>query len=357
MEGSVVHHDSTDPSNKRKRSSPETSTDIVVNDDIFRNGETGAERIDDPDKISLVKKKSKCSDQSCQSHTPRNNSEENSNNTALNSNGKEKICASLDVVDQNRLVHNPLDAENNLVYHTIGAPASPLKKKLIILDINGLLADIVYRPPQEYEPDAFIAGRAVFKRPFCSEFLKFCFERFEVGVWSSRTKRNVDRLADYLLGEFKSKLLFCWDQSQCTVTGFSTLDNNQKSMIFKELRKIWEKEEPNLTWETGYFNKSNTLLLDDTPYKALLNPPHTAVFPYSYKFEDTNDNLLTEGGDLRVYLEGFFKAEDGQKYVEQHPFGQIAITEQNASWPYYHQIVSYFSNMYNKSHPMVSYGH
>jgi hypothetical protein len=26
---------------------------------------------------------------------------------------------------------------------------------------------------------------AVFKRPFSEEFMKFCLERFEVGLWSS----------------------------------------------------------------------------------------------------------------------------------------------------------------------------
>lgn len=26
---------------------------------------------------------------------------------------------------------------------------------------------------------------AVFKRPFVEDFMKFCFERFEVGIWSS----------------------------------------------------------------------------------------------------------------------------------------------------------------------------
>jgi hypothetical protein len=397
-----VKTDSIEPCKKRKWSVPETNSGVVVNKETCNNVseesstlesplngtfETAVERTDDLDKTSLVKKKIKCSDQNCENPTPEDgdsinhkgeegtlnvsnqttgvstsgqldarSSEEKDvvsdlsemKNTAVTINGKENILVSLDV-GQTRHVNKPLDVAKNFLSQTlcslpIGAPVSPLKKKLIILDINGLLADIVYRPPMEYVPDEFIAGRAVFKRPFCSDFLKFCFERFEVGVWSSRTKRNVDRLVDYLLGDFTSKLLFCWDQSQCTVTGFSTLENKNKSMIFKELRKIWEKQEPNLTWETGYYNKSNTLLLDDTPYKALLNPPHTAVFPYSYKFKDKNDNLLAEGGDLWVYLERFYMAEDVHKYVEQHPFGQIAITEQSASWPYYHQIVSYMSN-------------
>lgn len=62
------------------------------------------------------------------------------------------------------------------------------------------------------------------------------------------------------------------DQSHCTATGFNTLENRSKPLVFKELRKLWEKLEPDLPFERGYYDETNTLLLDDTPYKALRNP-------------------------------------------------------------------------------------
>lgn len=43
-------------------------------------------------------------------------------------------------------------------------------------------------------------------------------------------------------------------------------------MVFKELRRLWEKRDPNLPWKKGDYDESNTLLVDDSPYKALLNP-------------------------------------------------------------------------------------
>ncbi|GMH15128.1 hypothetical protein Nepgr_016969 [Nepenthes gracilis] len=179
------------------------------------------------------------------------------------------------------------------------SPQKPLtacsRKKLLILDINGLLADIVYPPPKGYKADIKIAGRAVFKRPSCSDFLNFCFKRFDVGVWSSRSKRIVERVVHFLMGDVKHKLVFCWDLSHCTESNFRTLENRHKKLVFKELRKIWEKYDPNLPWEKGDFDESNTLLLDDSPYKALLNPPHTAVFPYSYDFKDHDDDSIGSG--------------------------------------------------------------
>lgn len=51
-----------------------------------------------------------------------------------------------------------------------------------------------------------------------------------------------------------------------------TLENKDKPLVLKELRKVWKKLEPDLPFEKGEYNESNTLLLDDSPYKALRNP-------------------------------------------------------------------------------------
>ncbi|XP_026385305.1 uncharacterized protein LOC113280912 [Papaver somniferum] len=224
-------------------------------------------------------------------------------------------------------------------------PSSPVRtsfsctrKKLLVLDLNGILVDIVSNVPDGYKADMFIARKALFKRPFCDDFLKFLFQNFNVGVWSSRTKRNVDSVVDFVMGDMKKNLLFCWDQYHCTDTGYSTLENRQKLLVLKELKKLWNKHDRSLPWEKGAYDESNTILLDDSPYKALRNPPHTAIFP-PYRFEDAGDKSLGPGGDLRVYLEGLLKAEDVQNYVEQHRFGQRAITDKNPSWGFYLRII------------------
>ncbi|KAL0357349.1 UNVERIFIED_CONTAM: hypothetical protein Scaly_1420600 [Sesamum calycinum] len=212
-------------------------------------------------------------------------------------------------------------------------------KKLLVLDVNGLLVDISSYVPYDPDPDDIILKKAVFKRPYCDDFLKFCFERFNVGVWSSRTKRNMEPILEFLLGNDKCKLLFCWDQSHCTDTGFTTIEKRHKPLLLKKLKKLWDKCDPDLPWERGVYNESNTLLLDDTPYKALSNPQYTAVFPYSYRFTDVRDNSLGPGGDLRVYLEGLAMAENVPEYVKQNPFGQRPITEKNLSWGYYLKVI------------------
>ncbi|CAN8265874.1 unnamed protein product [Cochlearia groenlandica] len=212
------------------------------------------------------------------------------------------------------------------------------KKKLIVLDLNGLLADIVSLPV-EYKADINIGRRAIFKRPFCEDFLKFCFDKFDVGIWSSRKQNNVERITDFLLGDMKNKLLFCWDMSYCATTTVGSLENRHKFVVFKDLNKLWEKHEPKLPWKLGAYNETNTVLLDDSPYKALLNPPYTAIFPHSYNHQNKTDTSLSESGDLRLHLEKLVEAENVQEFIKKNPFGQEAITEASESWEFYRQAI------------------
>ncbi|KAJ8514031.1 hypothetical protein OPV22_004465 [Ensete ventricosum] len=86
-----------------------------------------------------------------------------------------------------------------------------------------------------------------------------------------------------------------------------------KPLILKELKKLWNKEDHNLPWEKGEYSPSNTLLVDDSPYKAICNP-------------------VRPGGNLRVYLEGLAVCHDVQLYVQDHPFDQKAIADKFFSY-------------------------
>ncbi|XP_076931115.1 uncharacterized protein LOC143596144 isoform X2 [Bidens hawaiensis] len=213
------------------------------------------------------------------------------------------------------------------------------EKKLIILDVNGLLADIVFDLPDDIIADKYITRRAIFKRPYVDEFLSFCFERFHVGIWSSRFMRNLVPVVNFLLGDLKKQLLFLWDGCNCTDSGVGTLDVQYKNIVVKDLRKIWDEDGPNNKWVKGTFTESNTLLVDDSPYKGLLNPKYTGIFPASYSYMHSDDNLLGPKGELRTYLEGLVAADDVRTYVAQHPFGQGAIDEQSPQWEFYSSVL------------------
>lgn len=249
----------------------------------------------------------------------------------------EEVSASLslseeaDVHAKNTEKVPPLDLEKNNE-----ASVVTRRKKLLVLDLNGLLADIV-SPLADCKADINIGRRAIFKRPFCEEFLKFCFDKFEVGIWSSRKKNNVDRITEFLLGDMKRRLLFCWDMSYCATTTLGSLENRHKYVVFKDLNQLWEKHDPRLPWQKGDYNESNTVLLDDSPYKALLNPPYTAIFPHSYSHQNKSDTSLGNGGDLRLHLEKLVEAENVQDFIKKNPFGQEAITEASETWEFYRE--------------------
>jgi len=53
--------------------------------------------------------------------------------------------------------------------------------------------------------------------------------------------------------------------------------------------------------------------------------------------------LSAADGDLRQYLDGLATAENMQKYVEQHPFGQERIAETSESWDFYLNVINSLS--------------
>ncbi|KAH9610329.1 hypothetical protein KSS87_017169 [Heliosperma pusillum] len=68
------------------------------------------------------------------------------------------------------------------------------------------------------------------------------------------------------------------DRSRCTNTCFNTLEDKYKPLVLKELKKLWENKAICLPSQRGFYDESNTILLDDSPYKALCNPGQMVIF-------------------------------------------------------------------------------
>ncbi|KAI9154449.1 hypothetical protein LWI28_026461 [Acer negundo] len=64
------------------------------------------------------------------------------------------------------------------------------KKKLLVISLGGLLCHRVFHKerttvPIRRKPGALIGNYKIYKGSHCTEFMKFCLERFEVEIWSS----------------------------------------------------------------------------------------------------------------------------------------------------------------------------
>ncbi|KAL8214510.1 hypothetical protein R6Q57_003959 [Mikania cordata] len=225
------------------------------------------------------------------------------------------------------------------------------KKKLLVLPLRGIIVHRAHRSRPETilrnrRPDFCYGKFLVYKRPFCLDFLKFCFDRFHVGLWSSAKEYNLQGILTNVMGDLKNKLLFTWDQEHCTDSGFMCLENQDKPLFLKELDHLWQKKYPNLPWGDEEYSASNTLLIA-SPEKALLNPPNTAIFPLNYDPANKKDDFLGPKGELRVFLEGLAEAEDVQTYVQDHPVGEPEILPSHPDWDYYCKIICYFNKKRN----------
>ncbi|XP_004143298.2 uncharacterized protein LOC101207591 [Cucumis sativus] len=220
------------------------------------------------------------------------------------------------------------------------------KKKLLIMGIGGFLCHrVCYRYgrqkiPTHRLPDASYGSFYVYKRPFCEDFMKFCLERFEVGIWSSAKEWYLDSALDSIMHGLRSRLLFAWDQGECTKTCFFDLENKSKPIFLKELKKVWEGNGVGILRSSTQFCSSNTLLIDNEPYKVLLNPPNTAIFPNEYKADDTNDDALGAGSELRRFLEKVADAKDVSNFIKHNPFGNPPISPHHPNWDFYSKIIT-----------------
>ncbi|XP_048611391.1 uncharacterized protein LOC106392679 [Brassica napus] len=121
------------------------------------------------------------------------------------------------------------------------------------------------------------------------------------------------------------------DQEECTDSGSTTLYNSDKLMFFKDLSKVFK-------YFKGFY-ASNTILIDDEPYKALLNPDNTGVFPVSYDPTDKNDDFLDPEGEFCSYLDDLASSSDVQDYIKEHSFGQPMIDSSHPDWSFYSKVI------------------
>ncbi|KAG0608946.1 hypothetical protein M758_8G145700 [Ceratodon purpureus] len=210
----------------------------------------------------------------------------------------------------------------------------PSTKKLLILDVNGLLVARYSKVDRNIIPQgtkhAVVAKTFMFKRPFCGSFLNFCFENFHVGVWSSMMEANVRKSLDYICKGMQHKFMFVMHQGDCTNTGLRNPQKKKSPLFLKELAKVWSR------FPHGQFNETNTLLIDDTPYKTLWNPPFTAIFPEAYWYNE-RDSFLK--GTLTEYLKQLRDAPNVQEFVRTHPIGVPAIAPGCLDWDVYQQVL------------------
>ena len=201
---------------------------------------------------------------------------------------------------------------------------APRRRKLLVLDVNGLLlwrvfkkgqVDLAKLPP----PDTTMGQFLIFARPHLREFLTWCAEHFYIVVWSTTTRKNLDPIVKFAFEGLPPPSAVL-DQTDCTDTGVLHPDDTDGSykLRIKELSKLWADARIQSALGSDY-GPSDTILLDDSPYKAVANPEHTALHPKewagpTYPDNEVN-NALGAGGAVRSVLQAVADAVDVRDVV------------------------------------------
>jgi hypothetical protein len=183
----------------------------------------------------------------------------------------EKKCGKITGVRFNKQENRPFEVGDVIQVHTLNE-AYPLVlviekkyiKPLLIFDVHGVLGE---RQPYQEGLAKLLRRkptREFITRPHCEEFLDFCFEHFEVAVWSSAYRKN---LSLPMFGGEKGEdrfPLFIWAQPEITnlfpIMSFRKLT---KPLHLKEIVNVW-KSFPS-------YDASNSILLDNDLEKCAVS--------------------------------------------------------------------------------------
>lgn len=184
--------------------------------------------------------------------------------------------------------------------------------RLVILDINGLLC----RKTTEGKVDLSLGRYGVVIRPGAREFLEFCYQNFDVGIFSSTTYKNASPILEALLTpEQQKKTKFKWFRDRSSIdpdynsSGRRAepswdLDEfiDKKIEQYSTVKKIADVLSAPQINEDRKYTLQNTLIVDDSPMKMRFNQKKNVVLIAPFEKED--DLLFTLGDELLRRFEG-----------------------------------------------------
>jgi hypothetical protein len=153
-----------------------------------------------------------------------------------------------------------------------------LTPTLILLDVNGLLClKLPKRSPPDLDPNDVIKINGYLKilvRPGVRAFIAELAARYTVGIYSSTTRPNLNKIITGIFGP-SHPFIFIADR---TLTQPDPTIGTDPTIPFyqtvKNLSSIWNHPElnPDQQW-----NESNTLLVDHEAHKLRFNPPRNIL--------------------------------------------------------------------------------
>ena len=191
----------------------------------------------------------------------------------------------------------------------VGSIPSPLRAVSrwlnVVLDLNGILCvceEYRFLPKiQSWNPKsnshsssipAKIGPKAVYIRPLCSTFLRAVSDFANITIWSSMHKSTTRQICEYLFRGLCMPL-HIFGQDSCDQIYIMGRNNRITTMKVKGTYKdIFLKtlSKDLFTKFNGKFKKNNTIIIDDSLVKHILNDSKNVLFPVSWLHDEAGQN-------------------------------------------------------------------
>ena len=172
-----------------------------------------------------------------------------------------------------------------------------MTRKLLILDCNGVMwtSKKAKEPPRPDLPSTtgqgvhYIDGNIFCERMRLKKFLSLCFEKFDVAIWTCAGKTQTEALVQTIFTEEeRSQFKFIWHERYTTNSGILRPDG-KRNWTLKNLGTIWDDT------HRGVYDDTNTLLIDDSPFKAYPQSEDSHCFIHlPLNFGDFQDTFLID---------------------------------------------------------------
>lgn len=171
-----------------------------------------------------------------------------------------------------------------------------MSQPLLILDLDETLIYATETPLDR--PEDFCVGQYyIYRRPHLSEFINYCFTRFDVALWTTATEDYAEEVAEKI-GLLSSQLVFLWSLKKCTRRFYPELG---QEVYVKKLSKV----------KKFNYALENVLMIDDSPEKMVDNyGNHIHIAPFE---GDPRDEELLY---LMKYLDSL-KHEENYRQIDK----------------------------------------
>ena len=188
------------------------------------------------------------------------------------------------------------------------------------------------RPPYvDQDGDTLINHKIVRARPGLRRFLREVQDLAHIIVWSSMVLANTEPIVSFLFHGLAPPCLVlgqesCDDLHDERGRPIDKVGGGGGQQFLKVLKsKLWDvvptlRDVPSGWWPTPL----NTLLVDDSPPKSVLNPPGTVIFPFPWK-GDMADTFLQ--AQLGPYIRRLVDhADNFPSFVLANPIGNRPLS-------------------------------